>query len=55
MFSTYAGGRQTHTETRPLGFDPTAAAHDYTIRWGNGRVRFLVDAGCYFEKDAAFH
>ncbi|MBE2320971.1 glycoside hydrolase family 16 protein [Solirubrobacter sp. CPCC 204708] len=43
MFSTYAGGRQTHTETRTLGFDPTAAAHDYTIRWGNGRVRFLVD------------
>ena len=43
MFSTYAGGRQTHTETRPLGFDPTAAAHDYTIRWGSGRVRFLVD------------
>jgi beta-glucanase (GH16 family) len=43
MFSTYAGGRQTHTETRSLGFDPTAAHHDYTISWGNGKVRFLVD------------
>ena len=43
MFSTYAGGRQTHTETRSLGFDPTAAFHDYTISWGKGRVRFLVD------------
>lgn len=43
MFSTYAGGRQTHTETRTLGFDPTAAMHDYEIAWSNGRVTFSVD------------
>lgn len=43
MFSTYANGRQTHTETTTLGFDPTAAQHDYEIAWGNGRVTFTVD------------
>lgn len=43
LLSTYAGGRQTHTETRALGFDPTAALHDYEIRWLNGRVTFWVD------------
>jgi beta-glucanase (GH16 family) len=43
MFSTYAGGSQTHTETRALGFDPTAAPHDYEIKWGAGRVTFRVD------------
>jgi beta-glucanase (GH16 family) len=43
MFSTYAGGRQTHTETRALGFDPTAAPHDYEIAWGKGKVTFRVD------------
>ena len=29
MFTTYARGAQTHTERRPLGFDPTAAMHEY--------------------------
>jgi licheninase len=43
MFSTYAGGRQTHTETRALGFDPTAGVHDYEIAWGKGKVAFRVD------------
>ena len=43
MFSTYSGGRQTHTETRRLGFDPTAALHDYEIAWGKGKVTFRVD------------
>jgi beta-glucanase (GH16 family) len=43
LFSTYAGGRQTHTETRALGFDPTAAFHDYEIRWLSGKVTFWVD------------
>jgi len=43
MFSTYADGRQTNTETRALGFDPTAAPHDYAIAWGGGRVSFAVD------------
>jgi endo-1,3-1,4-beta-glycanase ExoK len=43
MLSTYAGGSQTHTETRALGFDPTAAPHDYEIKWGAGKVTFRVD------------
>jgi beta-glucanase (GH16 family) len=43
MFTTYSGGRQTHTETRQLGFDPTEAPHDYEIAWGKGKVTFRVD------------
>ena len=43
LLSTYAGGRQTNTETRRLGFDPTAAAHGYEIAWSAGQVRFTVD------------
>jgi beta-glucanase (GH16 family) len=43
LLSTYANGRQTHTETRPLGFDPTADFHDYAIRWKNGTVNFTID------------
>jgi licheninase len=43
MFSTYAGGGQTHTETRPLGFDPTAAFHDYEIELTRKAVTFRVD------------
>jgi beta-glucanase (GH16 family) len=43
LLSTYANGRQTHTETRTLGFDPTAAFHDYEIRWAKGAVSFSVD------------
>lgn len=43
LFSTYADGRQTNTETRTLGFDPTDAAHTYEIAWAPGRVAFSVD------------
>src|SRR5690349_892393 len=43
MFTTYAGGRQTHTERRALGFDPTAGFHDYAIAWAPNRVTFSVD------------
>lgn len=43
MFTTYAGGRQTHTERRALGFDPTLAFHDYAIAWAANRVTFSVD------------
>jgi endo-1,3-1,4-beta-glycanase ExoK len=43
MLTTYAGGRETHTERRALGFDPTAAYHDYAIAWGAGKVSFTVD------------
>jgi beta-glucanase (GH16 family) len=43
MFTTYAGGAQTHTETRSLGFDPTAAFHDYEIALDHRSVTFRVD------------
>jgi beta-glucanase (GH16 family) len=43
MYSTYAGGRQTHTVTQNLGFDPTAAFHAYAISWANGQAQFTVD------------
>ena len=43
LLSTYAGGRQTHTETRSLGFDPTAAYHLYEIELARKSVTFRVD------------
>jgi beta-glucanase (GH16 family) len=43
MFSTYAGGTQTHTNTVELPFDATAAFHEYAIDFRPGSVRFLVD------------
>jgi len=43
LLSTYAGGRQTHTETRSLGFDPTAAFHTYEIDLDRKAVTFRVD------------
>ena len=43
LFSTYAGGRQTHTETRALGFDPTAGFHTYEIDLDRKAVTFRVD------------
>lgn len=43
LLSTYAGGAQTHTETRSLGFDPTAAFHDYEIALDRKAVTFSVD------------
>jgi endo-1,3-1,4-beta-glycanase ExoK len=43
LFTTYAGGRETHHERRGLGFDPTAAAHDYRIDWSAGTAAFAVD------------
>jgi len=41
-FSTYSGGSQTTVE-KQLGFDPTAAYHEYAIEYDPGSVRFLVD------------
>jgi endo-1,3-1,4-beta-glycanase ExoK len=43
LLTTYAGGRETHHERRALGFDPTAAFHDYRIDWSRGSVAFAVD------------
>ena len=41
-FSTYSAGRQTTVE-KQLGFDPTAAFHEYAIEYDPASVRFLVD------------
>lgn len=43
MYSTYSGGRQTHTVTAELPFDATADFHEYAIEYLQGSVRFLVD------------
>ena len=43
LFTTYAGGRQTHTVTRQLPFDPAAGYHTYAFRYDAGLARFMVD------------
>lgn len=43
MFSTYAGGSQTHTETMELPFDPTAGYHEYRFYYHEEYARFYVD------------
>jgi endo-1,3-1,4-beta-glycanase ExoK len=49
MFTTYAGGRQTHTQTVSLPFDPTAGFHEYGFDYLNdpgtdqASVTFYVD------------
>ncbi len=43
LFTTYSGGRQTHTVTKKLPFDPTAGYHTYAFRYDAGLARFIVD------------
>jgi licheninase len=43
LLTTYADGHEKHHERRALGFDPTAAAHDYRIDWSKGTAAFTVD------------
>jgi len=43
MFTTYSNGRQTHTVTKRLPFDPTAGYHTYSFRYGDNFARFFVD------------
>ncbi len=43
LFTTYSGGRQTHTVTKQLPFDPTVGYHTYAFRYDAGLARFLVD------------
>ena len=43
MFTTYSGGRQTHTVTKQLPFDPTAGYHTYAFRYDAGLARIVVD------------
>ena len=42
-FTTCAGGRQTHTETMLLPFDPTTGFHEYGFDYDSGSVSFYVD------------
>ena len=42
LFTIYHDGRERHHERR-LGFDPTAAAHEYGFHRDGERVRFVVD------------
>jgi beta-glucanase (GH16 family) len=43
MFTTYAGGRQTHTETSTLPFDPTADFQEYRFDYAPNSVSFYAD------------
>ncbi len=43
MFTTYAGGRQTHTETMRLPVDPTTGFHEYSFDYSQDSVAFFVD------------
>ncbi len=43
LFTTYAGGQQTHTETMELPFDPTEDFHDYAFFYDERLITFYVD------------
>jgi hypothetical protein len=43
LFTTYAGGAQTHTETMELPFDPTEDFHDYAFFYDRDSVTFYID------------
>lgn len=43
MFTTYAGGAQTHTETMKLPFDPTEGFHEYRFDYAPGSITFYAD------------
>jgi hypothetical protein len=43
LFTTYAGGEQTHTETMELPFDPTEDFHDYAFFYDQDSITFYVD------------
>jgi hypothetical protein len=43
LFTTYADGEQTHTETMELPFDPTEDFHDYAFFYSEDSVTFYVD------------
>jgi beta-glucanase (GH16 family) len=43
MFSTYSGGKKTHTQTMVLPFDPTSGFHDYRFDYASNSVSFYVD------------
>jgi endo-1,3-1,4-beta-glycanase ExoK len=43
LFTTYAGGKQTHTDTMELSFDPTESFHDYAFFYDEDSITFYVD------------
>jgi beta-glucanase (GH16 family) len=43
MFTTYAGGRETHNVTKSLPFDPTTGFHEYRFVYAPGSVTFYAD------------
>jgi len=43
LFTTYAAGEQTHTETMDLPFDPTEDFHDYAFFYNENSITFYVD------------
>jgi hypothetical protein len=43
LFTTYADGEQTHTETLDLPFDPTEEFHEYAFFYDEESVIFYVD------------
>ncbi len=43
LFTTYAGGKQTHTETMELPFDSTEDFHDYAFFYDEAFITFYVD------------
>ena len=48
MFTTYAGGSQTHTITKRLPFDSTTGFHEYSFEYTENSVTFYAD-GQYIE------
>ena len=43
MFTTYAGGSETHNVTKSLPFDPTTGFHEYRFVYAPGSVTFYAD------------
>ena len=43
MFTTYANGSQTHTQTMQLPFDPTRDFHEYRFDYAPDSISFYVD------------
>ena len=43
IYSTYAGGRQTHDQTLKLPFDPTKGFHEYRFDYTPTSLRFYAD------------
>ncbi|QIN79714.1 family 16 glycosylhydrolase [Rubrobacter marinus] len=43
LFTTYSNGRQTHSYTTNLPFDPTAGFHSYRFDYAPGSVKFYAD------------